>query len=216
MLKSVVVIAAAFALVSGSAEADAVYSQPSNNFGSFSSQNDTSGLFGNFFTTYDNFTLLSSANLKSVDFTGSFFNPDVHGTITAFTIAIYADSSDSPGTQLYSTTIVGNAGETFVGTDFFGDLVYSYAANISFAATGGTEYWLSIEPDLAFPPQWGWENSSVGDGLGYQRFFGVLGPITSDSAFTLNDTPVPEPITLSIFGAGLAGAAAMRRRKKVV
>ena len=27
-------------------------------------------------------------------------------------------------------------------------------------------------------------------------------------------TPVPEPFTLSLFGAGLAGAAAMRHRKK--
>jgi hypothetical protein len=26
-------------------------------------------------------------------------------------------------------------------------------------------------------------------------------------------TPVPEPITLSVFGVGLAGAFAMRRRK---
>jgi hypothetical protein len=42
------------------------------------------------------------------------------------------------------------------------------------------------------------------------------------SSFTVNSevdvaaatTPVPEPITLSLFGAGLAGAVAMRRRKK--
>jgi hypothetical protein len=33
---------------------------------------------------------------------------------------------------------------------------------------------------------------------------------------TGNTSPVPEPFTLSLFGAGLAGAAAMRRRKKVV
>ena len=30
----------------------------------------------------------------------------------------------------------------------------------------------------------------------------------------INGTPVPEPLTLSIFGAGLVGAAAMRRRRK--
>jgi len=87
-----------------------------------------------------------------------------------------------------------------------------------FDAAGGTTYWLSIVPDLAFPPQWGWENSNVGDGAGVQTFFGSTGPITSDSAFTLNGTvgAVPEPITLSLFGAGLVGAAAVRRRKKTV
>ncbi len=31
---------------------------------------------------------------------------------------------------------------------------------------------------------------------------------------SLQDTPVPEPLTLSLFGAGLVGAASMRRRKK--
>jgi hypothetical protein len=35
----------------------------------------------------------------------------------------------------------------------------------------------------------------------------VTGGVTSS-------TPVPEPFTLSLFGAGLAGAAALRRRKK--
>ncbi len=31
----------------------------------------------------------------------------------------------------------------------------------------------------------------------------------------VDNTPVPEPLTLSLFGAGLAGAAALRRRRKV-
>lgn len=37
---------------------------------------------------------------------------------------------------------------------------------------------------------------------------------TSDNSLTYQATAVPEPITLSLFGAGLAGAVAMRRRKK--
>ena len=34
--------------------------------------------------------------------------------------------------------------------------------------------------------------------------------------YTFTPTSVPEPITLSLFGAGLAGAAALRRRKKMI
>ena len=33
-------------------------------------------------------------------------------------------------------------------------------------------------------------------------------------SFLVRKTSVPEPVTLSVFGAGLAGAVAMRRRKK--
>jgi hypothetical protein len=41
---------------------------------------------------------------------------------------------------------------------------------------------------------------------------GQIRYITSGSAS--DPVRVPEPLTLSLFGAGLAGAAAMRRRKK--
>ncbi|MGZ5935581.1 MAG: PEP-CTERM sorting domain-containing protein [Rhizomicrobium sp.] len=47
----------------------------------------------------------------------------------------------------------------------------------------------------------GWQNVSSDFGTG-----GV-------TAYVQSDRDVPEPLTLSLFGAGLAGAAAMRRRK---
>ena len=92
MFGKAIVVATAFALAAGSAEAAVVYSQPSNNFGGYASQNDTStGGLGNFATTYDNFTLGSSTALQSVDFTGSYYNPPTQGLITALTISIYGD-----------------------------------------------------------------------------------------------------------------------------
>jgi hypothetical protein len=211
------VVAAALALVASSAEAAVLYSQPSNNFGFFFSQNDAGGL-GNFATTYDNFTLASSATIQSVDFTGGYLPSPGPGAITGFTISIFQDSSNSPGTLLYTAAIPGTGHETFVGTDALSDLVYSYSENISFAASAGTQYWLSIVPDLTLPYRWGWENSNVGDGVGYQQIFGTLGRITSDSAFTLNDTPVPasvpEPFTLGVFGVGLLSMGTLRYGRK--
>jgi PEP-CTERM motif len=41
------------------------------------------------------------------------------------------------------------------------------------------------------------------------------GPVNLGSYLALARTSAPEPLTLSVFGVGLVGAAAMRRRKKV-
>ena len=43
---------------------------------------------------------------------------------------------------------------------------------------------------------------------------GGSGPAYFGPNFEFSPTPVPEPLTLSLFGAGLAGAAAIRRRHK--
>jgi hypothetical protein len=70
------------------------------------------------------------------------------------------------------------------------------------------------------------ESGGLGGGFYYLNNDGV-DPLTSPTAWTSYDTDtpdymyysatfaaVPEPITISLFGAGLAGVAAVRRRKK--
>jgi hypothetical protein len=77
----------------------------------------------------------------------------------------------------------------------------------------GTTYWLSLVPDLSFPPQWGWETGVLGDSLSYQDFFGSRSQLTSDMAFNIQGVPAPEPGSLVLLGTGFLGVAATLRRK---
>jgi hypothetical protein len=201
------------------AQASVIFSQAGDFPGGteFASQNDPIS-FGNFATLYDNFSFSSDNLVDGIDWVGAYFGGDP-AAISSFALSIFDDNAGQPGSLLFSETITGNAGETFVSISNNGSPTYSYSASLtsSFLAQAGETYWLAIVPTLDFPPQWGWYTSSEGDGVSYQDFFGNRSQLGTDFAFSLTgESPnVPEPSAmLGLLSLGLLGIGSKLKQKR--
>lgn len=142
-----------------------------------------------------------------------------------FTLYFYNDSgSNSPGTPIAAYS-VGNAHQTATGSIVAGLYdEYSYSASIpDLVLTPGTQYWLGISNTTA-DNAWMWETTApagANDVWSYcttctSSWYSLATDATGDAAFNLTGPAtktVPEPLTLSLIGAGLAGAAALRWKK---
>jgi len=208
-----VLLAAVFAVVlSAPAFADSVlYTQTFDQSGAANASQNDVGNLGVFAQVYDNFTLGADSVISEVQFTGVYFNPSQQGNIQSWNIQFYADNNGQPGLLLATKNINNNGNETLLGT-FNGTPAYTYdLPGLGFAAAAGTTYWLSLYPDLTFPPQWGWAISSEGDGVAYQDFFGTRSQLPGYQALMLIGTP--EPGTLVMLGTGMLALAGVIRRK---
>jgi len=196
-----------------------VYMQaPTLNGSWWASQNDIGGQ-GNFATVYDNFRIYSVTNpyiLDDVEWFGIYVNPGPPGNITGWTISIYADNAGQPGGALWSRYF----GVSYPGyMEVCGFGAFNMCSYDMDSITGGyklmpnTTYWLSVVPDMKFPPQWGWGTGTSGDGIAYQNWYGTLYQRNSDLAFNLQGIPTPEPGSLILMGTGILGLAGMLRRK---
>jgi len=106
----------------------------------------------------------------------------------------------------------GNVFATDAGFQSAVDALIAHATNDfnAFTAAGWSYYELESPCDSSRAGSITYTWSPLGDIANCQ----VQAQIVAIPGRTVTNIPVPEPITLSLFGAGLAGAVAMRRRKK--
>lgn len=218
-IRKVALVAALLALSTAAFANTVVYNQSFDGTGNaYSSQNDPVS-FGPFAQVYDNFKLGAAAQIIEAKFTGEYFNPPSQGQITNFYVAFYADAGGQPGALLADGNFPGTGGETFLGNvGGFPTYTYDIVFGGSFNAAANTQYWFSVQPTVAFPPQWGWSSGNGPDALSYQDFFGARSSLAADMAFTLlakDQGGVPEPGTLVMLGTGVLGVAGAIRRKLV-
>jgi hypothetical protein len=142
---------------------------------SAASQFDTQGGgFGDFAQSYSKFSFTLGALITGVKWTMT-IGPLGEAHVATFKVAFMADNAGVPGTQLQTQTFTQiQANETLLGTSGT-TAAFSYSATLTtpFISDCATTFWLFVQANGVFPPQYGWSKSATASGVSYQVFFGT-------------------------------------------
>ena len=158
----------------------------------------------------DDFTLPASPLCRwvvsRVKWTGKYWDQAIPGSITGFRILFWADEDGLPRSgvsiipdqllAIASLTIEGRAGEAPSASGAPNAFDYDATLPQALELMPGVRYWIQIQAEAEFPPQWGLHITQNRQGLGPVQYFNLLSipawmpvPDDGDLAFRLLGRP---------------------------
>jgi hypothetical protein len=200
-LEGAIALLACFLFLAGAANAAVVY----DNLGSLNAGADPIYSFG---PLYDSFsTGASGFSLASVQLLLN--ASQATGSIS---VALYQDNATSPGVSLTTIGVLNDSALTSALS------VFGFALSTPYALAPNTRYWLGVSSGNGSSANWGWSLDQAATGVAGEYFANQNGVFPNSGGpyqMRLSDmAPVPVPGALLLFGPGLAGLAAIRRRFK--
>jgi hypothetical protein len=173
---------------------------------------------GNPFQVADDFSFASAHSLTDVHWFGAYAFENTPG-LDSFLIRIFPDDGGVPAADPIHEFAVGDGDRTDTGLIVaIAFNLYSYSALLPQTPLDPGTYWLSIVNDLAdADDDWYWATSNDNAGNGRNRMADddPWSPLDAELAFALTgDAAIPEPGTLALVGAALAGLILRQRRAR--